>query len=150
MHAVYPVSSENLVNRFWQMKLFHSEFINLLLLVIPLEFQHLCVPFDYRADTVKKKTKTLNANFPPHKSHFTWRAAREDMNCPGCTLVSGQSFYTDLGRLNSFMAFLTTIRADGGRKEPVLFSVLLPLLLSAYSHQFSFSWKRPHRNKSFA
>lgn len=44
------------------MKLFHSEFINLLLLVIPLEFQHLCVPFDYRADTVKKKT--LNANFP--------------------------------------------------------------------------------------
>lgn len=105
MHAVYPVSSENLVNRFWQMKQFHSEFINLLLLVIPLEFQHLCVPFDYRADTVKKKTKTLNANFPPHKSHFTWRAAREDMNCPGCTLVSGQSFYTDLGRLNSWLSW---------------------------------------------
>lgn len=63
MHAVHPVSSENLVNRFWQVKQFHSEFINLLLLVIPLEFQHLWVPFDYRADTVKKK-KTLNANFP--------------------------------------------------------------------------------------
>lgn len=51
------------------------------------------------------KKKNIKCKLPPHKFHFTWRAAREEMNCPGCTLVSGQSFYTDLGRLNSRLSW---------------------------------------------
>lgn len=64
---------------------FISEFINLLLLVLLLEFQHLYVAFGYRTDTF---SFILNANIPSHKAHFICESAKEEMKGPFCLVFS--------------------------------------------------------------
>lgn len=127
---------------------FISVSINLLLLVIPLEFQHLCVPFDYRGDTLKKKT--LNANFPLTNLTLPEALLRKEWIVQSAPWSQASPSTLTLQDGIQGLAFLTTIRADGGRKKRVLFTVVFTLLLFAYSHQFHLSWKRPQKNKSFA